>query len=132
VATTQTAASWIAISQNGKLAFTTNPGSGTISSLPIGPGAVLTLENAVAGVTGPGSSPQDAAFSFGGRFLYVRNDAGTIAAFRMEAEGRLMHLDDFGPLPGAQTGSWLGSHGPVPPGGHRGRKKYLDLGRLFV
>jgi 6-phosphogluconolactonase (cycloisomerase 2 family) len=104
VATTQTAASWIAISQNGKLAFTTNPGSGTISSLPIGPGGVLTLENAVAGVTGPGSSPQGAAFSFGGRFLYVRNDAGTIAAFRVEAEGRLMHLDAFGPLPPGANG----------------------------
>lgn len=104
VATTQTAACWIAIAQNGKHAYTTNTGSGTISSLAIGPKAGLTLVDAVAGVTGAGSLPQDAAFTPGGRFLYVRNDAGNIGAFRVENNGELAHVADFGPLPAGANG----------------------------
>jgi len=101
VATTQTAACWIAISQNGKFAFTTNTGSGTISSLAIGPGATLTLQEAVAGT---GAGPLDAAFTTGGRFLYVRNGGGTVGAFRAESNGGLTHIGDFGPLPAGTNG----------------------------
>ncbi len=104
VATTQTAACWIAISQNGKFAFTTNTGSGTISSMAIGPGGSLSLRNAVAGVTGPGSAPLDAAFPPGGRFLYVRNGAGSISGFRFGAHGGLTDIGDFGPLPAGANG----------------------------
>lgn len=104
VATTQTAACWIAISRNGKYAYTTNTGSGTISSLAIGAGASLTLVDAVAGVTGAGSAPQDAAFTPGGRFMYVRNDGGNIGAFRVERDGQLTHIGDFGPLPAGANG----------------------------
>jgi 6-phosphogluconolactonase (cycloisomerase 2 family) len=104
VATTQTAACWIAISQNGGFAFTTNTGSGTISRLAIGPGGTLELDDAVAGITGPGSAPQDAAFTPGGRFLYVRNNAGTVGAFRLEGNGLLTHIGDFGPLPEGANG----------------------------
>jgi 6-phosphogluconolactonase (cycloisomerase 2 family) len=104
VATTQAAACWIAISQNGKFAYTTNTGSGTISSLVIGPGATLTLLEAVAGSSGPGSAPLDAAFTPGGRFLYVRNGSGTIGVFRVEGRGGLTHIGDFGALPGGANG----------------------------
>jgi 6-phosphogluconolactonase (cycloisomerase 2 family) len=101
VATTQLAACWIAISQNGKFAYTTNTASGTISSLAIGPGATLTLLEAVAGT---GAAPLDAAFTPGGRFLYVRNGGGTVGAFRAEAQGGLTHIGDFGALPGGANG----------------------------
>jgi 6-phosphogluconolactonase (cycloisomerase 2 family) len=101
VATTQLAACWIAISQNGKFAYTTNTASGTISSLAIGPGATLTLLHAVAGT---GTGPLDAAFTPGGRFLYVRNGGGTVGAFRAEAKGGLTHIGDFGSLPGGANG----------------------------
>lgn len=104
VATTQTAACWIAISEDGRFAFTTNTGSGTVSSLRIGAGGTLNLADATAGVTGPGSLPQDAAFTPGGRFLYIRNAAGTVGAFRVEEQGGLTHLGDFGPLPAAANG----------------------------
>lgn len=104
VGTTQSAACWIAVSQNGGFAFTTNTGSGTLSRLAIGPGGTLSLADAVAGVTGAGTAPQDAAFSLGGRFLYVRNNAGTLAAFRLEGNGALTHLGDFGPLPVGTNG----------------------------
>ncbi|HUG61543.1 MAG TPA: beta-propeller fold lactonase family protein, partial [Methylomirabilota bacterium] len=104
VPTTQSAACWIAISQNGAFAYTTNTGSGTVSSLAIGAGGKLTLVDPVAGLTGPGTRPQDAAFTPGGRFLYVRNDAGTIGAFRADGSGGLVHLGDFGPLPAGANG----------------------------
>jgi hypothetical protein len=58
----------------------------------------------VAGITGPGSAPQDAAFTLGGRFLYVRNDAGNVGAFRLEGNGALTHVGDFGPLPAGANG----------------------------
>ena len=101
VATTQTAACWIAIGQNGKFAYTTNTGSGTISSLAIGPGGTLALSEAVAGT---GIAPLDAAFTPGGRFLYVRNGGGNVGAFRVEANGGLTHLGDFGQLPAGTNG----------------------------
>lgn len=104
VATSQSAACWIAISEDGKHAYTTNTGSGTISSLAIGAGGSLTLVDAVAGVTGMGSLPQDAAFTPGGRFLYVRNAGGNVGAFRVEKNGELAHIGDFGPLPAGANG----------------------------
>lgn len=104
VPTTQSAACWIAISQNGSFAFTANTGSGTLSSLAIGAGGSLTLVDPEAGVTGPDTRPQDAAFTPGGRFLYVRNAAGTIGAFRTDGNGGLVHIGDFGPLPAGANG----------------------------
>lgn len=104
VGTTQSAACWIAISQNGKYAFTTNTGSGTLSRLAVGPGGTLELDSAVAGITGPGSAPQDAAFTPGGRFLYVRNNDGTLGAFGVEGNGALTNLGSTGPLPPGTNG----------------------------
>jgi 6-phosphogluconolactonase (cycloisomerase 2 family) len=102
VPTTQTAACWIAIGENGRFAYTTNTGSSTLSSLAIGAGATLMLEEAVAGATGP--LPLDAAFTPGGRFLYVRNGGGTVGAFRAKGNGELTHIGDFGSLPAGANG----------------------------
>lgn len=99
VATTQQAACWIVISQNGRQAYTTNTGSGTVSRLSIGAGGTLTLGAAIAAVTGPGSLPQDADFTPGGRFLYVRNAGGSVGAFKVQGDGALTHIGDFGPIP---------------------------------
>jgi DNA-binding beta-propeller fold protein YncE len=98
------AACWIAISQNGGHAYTTNTGSGTVSELVIGADASLTLKNAVAGVTGPGSRPQDADFTPGGRFLYVRNAGGSLSGFRVELDGALTPIGEFGPIPTFASG----------------------------
>jgi 6-phosphogluconolactonase (cycloisomerase 2 family) len=104
VATQQSAACWIAISADGRFAYTANTGSGTLSSLAIQPGAVITLAEAVAAETGPGSAPADAAFSAGGRFVYVRNGAGFVSGFRLEDNGRLTPVGDFGGLPPGANG----------------------------
>jgi 6-phosphogluconolactonase (cycloisomerase 2 family) len=90
VANTQKAACWIAISNNGKYAYTTNAGSGTISSYQIAEDGALTLLNPTAGVIGAGSSPVDMAFSNNGQTLYaLANGAHTISIFGMNADGSL-------------------------------------------
>jgi len=89
----QTAACWIAISNNGKYAYTTNAGSGTISNYNIADDGSLSLLNAVAGSTGTGSAPVDMAFSNNGIFLYaLANAAHTITMFQMGADGSLNNL----------------------------------------
>jgi 3-carboxymuconate cyclase len=86
----QAAACWIAISNNGKYAYTTNAGSGSISSYNLAEDGSLTLLNATAGITGPGSSPVDMAFSNNGQTLYaLANGAHTISIFQMNADGSL-------------------------------------------
>jgi 6-phosphogluconolactonase (cycloisomerase 2 family) len=86
----QAAACWIAISKNGKFAYTTNAASGSISSYQIGKGGALTLLNPTAGLTGAGSSPVDMAFSNNGQYLYVlAGGAHTINFFQMSADGSL-------------------------------------------
>ena len=93
IVNTQVAACWIAISNNGKFAYTTNAGSGTISSYGIAEDGSLTLLQAVAGSTGAGSAPVDMAFSNNGQFLYtLSNAAHTITIFQMGADGSLGSL----------------------------------------
>ena len=93
VVNTQVAACWIAISKNGKFAYTTNAGSGSISSYAIGADGTLTLLNPVAGSTGAGSSPVDMAFSLNGRYLYALGAAAhTITIFAMNSDGGLASI----------------------------------------
>jgi 6-phosphogluconolactonase (cycloisomerase 2 family) len=91
VATTQTAACWIEVSQNGRFAYTTNTDSGTISGYSVNPqsGALTLLDEGVAAETGVGSAPIDMALSRDGRFLYVLN-SGTdeIIGFEVSAGNR--------------------------------------------
>lgn len=87
----QAAACWIAISNNGKYAYTTNAASGSISSYQIAEDGSLTLLNATAGLTGAGSSPVDMAFSNNGQTLYaLANGAHAISIFQMNADGSLV------------------------------------------
>jgi 6-phosphogluconolactonase len=89
VPTTETAACWIAITKNGRFAYTTNTGSGTITGYAVGkPTATLTILDAdgVTASTGAGTMPIDIVLSNDGRFAYVLN-AGelTISAFAVNA-----------------------------------------------
>ena len=93
VVNTQVAACWIAISKNGKFAYTTNAGSGSISSYAIGADGTLTLLNPVAGSTGAGSTPVDMAFSINGKYLYTLGAGShTITIFAMNADGSLVSI----------------------------------------
>lgn len=104
VSTTQAAPCWVVISESGLDAYTTNTGSGTVSHFAIGAGASLTLLEGAAGVTGNGTLPQDADFTPGSHFLYVRNANGSVSAFRVERDGALAHIGDSTSIPDFANG----------------------------
>jgi 6-phosphogluconolactonase len=105
VATTETAACWIVVTKNGRYAYTTNTGSGSISGYRVGRDGALTLLDADGrtGVTGPG--PIDMALTRGSRLLYSLNSGdGTISGFRVGADGSLTPIGGASGLPAAANG----------------------------
>ncbi|MGZ8918692.1 MAG: lactonase family protein [Methylobacter sp.] len=102
VGTTQTAACWVVISKNGKYAYTTNTGSGSISSYRIEKNGAITLLEAQAGLIGDGSSPIDMALSNNGRYLYALGAGShTISIFRVKEDGSLVALGNVSVPAGA-------------------------------
>ena len=105
--TNQTAACWVVVTRNGRYAYTTNTGSGSVTGYRVGQDGSLSLLDADGrtGVTGEGSTPIDAALSGNSRYLYVLN-AGThdIAAFHVQANGSLVAIDGAGGLPAGAVG----------------------------
>ena len=71
VGTTQTAACWVVVTPNGRYAYVTNTGSGTISSNSVQKSGKLSLAQPVAATAGAG--PIDAALSASGGYLFVLN-----------------------------------------------------------
>jgi len=93
--THQTAACWLVVTANGRYAYTTNAGSGSVSGYAVGPDGQLTLLDAdgQTGLTGPGSGPADAALSRNSQFLYVlAGGSHQVVAFQIQADGGLSHL----------------------------------------
>lgn len=96
VANGQAAACWVAISKNGKYAYTTNAASGSISSYEIAAEGSLTLLDATAALTGPGNTPLDMTFSNDGRSMYVlASGAHTVGIFGMVSDGSLEPLGEI-------------------------------------
>jgi len=90
--THQTAACWIVVNNSGRLTYTTDTGSSSITGFRIGRGGELTAitANGRTGITPPGSAPIDEAFSNDGRFLFaLTSTVPGISGFRVEPDGRL-------------------------------------------
>lgn len=105
VPTEQSAACWVALTPDGRLAFTTNTGSGTISAFAIAHNGKLTLIDADAGNTGAGSAPIDLALSPGGRHVFVLNSGSeTITSLRIGASGGLIPVVTIEHLPDGANG----------------------------
>jgi 6-phosphogluconolactonase len=105
VANSQTAACWIATTNNGKFAFVSNTGSATISSYRINAeDGTLTLLNPTAADTGMNSAPIDMDLSVNSRLLFVLlGGTQSVASFRVWKNGNLTLIDTAGGLPlGAQ------------------------------
>src|SRR6266498_4084431 len=105
VPNSQTASCWVVITNNGKLAFVSNTGSGTISSYNLTSNdGTLTLVNSIAGDTGANSAPIDMALNVSSHFLYVlAGGLQSVISFRVEHDGSLTLIDTDGGLPlGAQ------------------------------
>jgi 6-phosphogluconolactonase (cycloisomerase 2 family) len=105
VPTTETAACWVIVTRNGRFAYVSNTGSGTISGYRVVRNGTLHLLNddGVTGTTGPG--PIDLAMSRSSRYLYSLNSGdGTISAFRVNANGSLNALPGVSGIPAGANG----------------------------
>jgi 6-phosphogluconolactonase (cycloisomerase 2 family) len=101
----QTSACWVAVTGNGRFVFDSNTGSGTVSSFTANPFGGLHVLEAVAGPTGPGSAPADAAFNKNSKFLFIRTGGnGMIREFSVDGNGHLTFVQDVSGLPGGATG----------------------------
>jgi 6-phosphogluconolactonase len=99
-----TAACWLVVTGNGRYAYTSNTGSGQVSSYRVRDDGTLRLLDATASDTSDSSLPIDMARSSDSRYLYVHL-AGTraVAVFRIQDTGALTRLQTIGELPrGAQ------------------------------
>src|SRR5205085_1755393 len=93
--THQTAACWVAVTGNGKYAYTTNAGSGSVSGYRVGRDGGLSLldANGQTGSTGAGSSPSDVALSQNSQFLYVlAGGSHQVVSFQVNSDGSLTVL----------------------------------------
>jgi 6-phosphogluconolactonase (cycloisomerase 2 family) len=104
VSTTQTAACWVVVTENGRHIFTTNTASNTISSYNLsGSFGQINLLQPVAATTGTG--PIDAALSDNSKFLFVLNGASqSISSFSVDNDGRLATISTLSGLPVGANG----------------------------
>ena len=93
VADQQTAPCWVVITSNGRFAYTSNTGSGSVSGYRVGQNGTLTLLPSAAS-TGTGSGPTEMALTGGSRFLYVLDPGtATLSAFQVQNDGSLVSVD---------------------------------------
>jgi 6-phosphogluconolactonase (cycloisomerase 2 family) len=92
----------VVVTDNGRVAFTTNTGSGNISAYAVGhDGSLALLEGGVSALTG--ASPTDLALS--PKNLFVLNSgAHTVGAYRVRRDSSLVPVDVAGGLPSGATG----------------------------
>jgi 6-phosphogluconolactonase (cycloisomerase 2 family) len=107
VPTNQTAACWVVVTGNGRYAYTTNAGSGSVSGYKIDYKGQLTLldPDGRTGDTGEGSGPIDMALSKNDKYLYTLNGGNnTISVFKVKWDGGLMPLQVVEGLPDNANG----------------------------
>ncbi len=107
IPTTETAACWFVVTNNGKFAYTTNTGSGSITGYRVAQDGQLSILDADGrtGVTGAGSAPTDEALSGNGRFLFALNSGShTLVAFRIGANGSLSTVSGAPGVPASAVG----------------------------
>jgi 6-phosphogluconolactonase (cycloisomerase 2 family) len=88
------AACWVAVSPNGKLAYTGNA-SGSISGFAIGRDGGLSPLGTI-----PTPSPRELAFSRNGRFLYAVSPTGRVTGYQVGGDGSLEQVTSAPALAG--------------------------------
>lgn len=106
VPTMETAACWVAVSKDGRFAYTTNTGDGTVSGYSIENDGGLSLLDPDGKTGRTGGGPIDMDFSVDGRNLYTLNSAdGSITVFRLKKRrGALKRLQTVPGLPAGANG----------------------------
>jgi 6-phosphogluconolactonase (cycloisomerase 2 family) len=95
----------VAVTPDGRYAYTTNTGSGSISGYRVRHNGSLVLldPDGVTGQTGAG--PLDLAFNRNGRYVYSLNGAGrSLSAFRVKDDGSLVPIATVSGLPATANG----------------------------
>jgi 6-phosphogluconolactonase len=103
----QSAPCWVVLTSDGRFAYTTNTGSGSVSGYRVGFNGALQLlnSNGITASTGAGSSPLDAAFSNNGRYLYVLTPGtSNIQGFLLGSDGSLTPLTQATGSPSSASG----------------------------
>ena len=103
----QTAACWVVVTRNGRFAYVSNTGSGTLTGFNVRRDGALSLidANGISGQIGAGSGPTDLALSRDSRFLFSLNPGnGTLSSFRVAANGKLTLLSNTAGIPASATG----------------------------
>src|SRR4030095_1255661 len=105
VPTTETAACWVAVTNNGKFAYAANTGSASVTGYR-GDHASLTILNADGKTGNTGTTPIDAAVSRNSQFLYTLTAGShTISAFSVrQDDGSLSPVSGAGGLPVGTVG----------------------------
>lgn len=91
----QTAACWVVVNSSGRVTYTANTGSASVTGFRISASGALTIltPGGVTGMTPPGSSPIDESLSSEGQFLYVLTDTlSGITGFQVGSNGALTSL----------------------------------------
>lgn len=103
VTTGETAACWVALTPDGRYAFTTNTGSGTVSSFQIELDGKVSVADSKAGLAGNG--PIDMIVGPESRFLYTLNAGDdTISSFELGLDGTLTLVNTSEKLPDGTNG----------------------------
>jgi len=103
----QTAPCWVVVTNDGRFAYTTNTGSGTVSGYRIAFDGSLQLlnVNGQTAITGNGSSPIDAALSNDSRFLFVLTPGSqNIQGFGVSPDGALIPVSNAPGIPPSANG----------------------------
>ncbi len=108
VPTEQTAACWISVTKNGRYAYASNTGSGTVTGFRVHDDGTLArlVDSGVSGVTG--GAAIDSAI-VGNRFLYVLSGGhaggeSQVTAFEIADDGSLDLIGSIGGLPASTVG----------------------------
>jgi 6-phosphogluconolactonase len=91
VPTLANATCWHVVTPNGKLLYTTNPGSGTLSGFRINSDGTLTpVDGTVLATLPAGSTDLDLAVSADGKYLYtIDSGTGSVSVLGINADGTL-------------------------------------------
>lgn len=103
----QSAPCWVVLTSDGRFAYTTNTGSGTVSGYSVEFGGRLRLltSGGQTAFTGDGSKPLDASISNDGRYLYVlAPGTGNIQGFFLGIAGSLSPLTHSTGVPASASG----------------------------
>jgi 6-phosphogluconolactonase len=106
IADTRSEVCWAAVTDDGRFAYVTNFGDGTISSYEIGHDGSLELRDAVAGATRQGEKGiRDEAITRDGRFLYaIDADVQKVFGWTIGTDGALSSIGGFDGVPATVAG----------------------------